>query len=128
MYQEQKLLFSKDHEWVFVEGETAVIGISSHAEQSLGDIVYIELPKLGQAIEAGKTIGSIESVKAVSEFISPLSGKVIELNTTLAKAPETVNQEPYGQGWMIKITPTKPDELKNLMDHAAYQTYVKNHS
>jgi len=124
MYPEH-LLYTKDHEWVSVDGEVGTIGISKYAEQSLGDIVYVDVPKVGAAVEAGKTLGSVESVKAVSDIYSPLSGEVTEVNTELATAPERINEDPYEKGWLAKIKLTAPDELKGLMSAADYAKYLE---
>ena len=124
MYPEH-LLYTKDHEWVSVDGEIGTIGISKYAEQSLGDIVYVDVPKVGAAVEAGKTLGSVESVKAVSDIYSPVTGEVTEVNTELATAPEKINEDPYQKGWLAKIKLASPDELKGLMSAADYAKYLE---
>ena len=124
MYPEH-LLYTKDHEWVGVDGEIGTIGISRYAEQSLGDIVYVDSPKVGASVEAGKTLGSVESVKAVSDIYSPVSGEVTAVNETLATAPEKINEDPYEAGWLAKIKLSSPDELKALMSAAAYSKYLE---
>ena len=124
MYPEH-LLYTKDHEWVSVDGEIGTIGISRYAEQSLGDIVYVDSPKVGASVEAGKTLGSVESVKAVSDIYSPVSGEVTAVNETLATAPEKINEDPYEAGWLAKIKLSSPDELKALMSAAAYSKYLE---
>lgn len=124
MYPEH-LLYTKDHEWVSVDGEIGTIGISKYAEQSLGDIVYVDVPKVGASVEAGKTLGSVESVKAVSDIYSPLTGEVTEVNADLATAPEKINEDPYEKGWLARIKFSAPDELKGLMNAADYAKYLE---
>jgi glycine cleavage system H protein len=124
MYPEH-LLYTKDHEWVSVDGEIGTIGISKYAEQSLGDIVYVDVPKVGASVEAGKTLGSVESVKAVSDIYSPVTGEVTAVNTDLATAPEKINEDPYEKGWLAKIKLAAPDELKGLMNAADYEKYLE---
>ena len=124
MYPEH-LLYTKDHEWVSVDGEIGTIGISKYAEQSLGDIVYVDAPKVGTSIEAGKTLGSVESVKAVSDIYSPVSGEVTAVNEALATKPEKINEDPYELGWLAKIKLSAPDELKGLMNAADYAKYLE---
>jgi glycine cleavage system H protein len=116
--------FTKEHEWVSVEGDIGTVGISDHAQHELGDIVYIDLPKPGTPVAQGKTIGSVESVKAVSDIYSPVSGEIIEANQTLADAPETLNTDPHGTAWLVKIRLSAPDEIKNLMSAADYRSYI----
>lgn len=117
------LKYSKDHEWVKVEGNVATIGITDHAQHALGDIVFLEVPKIGADAKAHKTIGVVESVKAASDIYSPVSGKVIAVNAELANAPETINTDCYGAAWMAKIEMSAPAELDALMDPAAYAKY-----
>jgi len=116
--------FTKEHEWVSVEGGTGTVGISFHAQKELGDIVYVDLPKPGTSVEAGKTIGSVESVKAVSDIYSPVSGEVIAVNDLLTASPEKLNEDPHGAAWLVKIKLSAPDEVKNLMSTADYQAYI----
>lgn len=116
--------YTKEHEWVKVEGETGTIGITFHAQKELGDIVYVDLPKAGTAVEKGKTIGSVESVKAVSDIYSPVTGEVTEINDQLSTAPEKLNADPHGEAWLVKIKLTNPDEIKELLSAADYQTYI----
>src|SRR5215472_12498902 len=116
--------YTKEHEWVLVEGDTGTIGITDHAQQELGDIVYVDLPKIGSRLEQGKTLGSVESVKAVSDVYAPVSGEVVEINQTLADAPEKLNEDPHGAAWLVKVKLSNPAELQNLMAVAEYQTYV----
>src|ERR1700679_424566 len=107
--------YTKEHEWVHLEGDTATIGITFHAQNELGDIVYVDLPKVGTKVEAGKTFGSVESVKAVSDLYAPLTGEVIEINEALASAPEKLNEDPHGAAWLIKLRIEKGTELNNLL-------------
>jgi len=116
--------YTKEHEWVLVEEDTGTIGITDHAQQELGDIVYVDLPKVGVHVELGKSLGSVESVKAVSDIYAPLSGEVTEINKLLADAPEKLNQEPHGEAWLVKIHLSAPAEIQNLMSAADYQTYI----
>ncbi|GIU80854.1 MAG: glycine cleavage system H protein [Bryobacteraceae bacterium] len=116
--------YTKEHEWILVEGDTGTIGITNHAQKELGDIVYVDLPKPGAAVEAGKALGSVESVKAVSDIYSPVSGEVIEVNELLATAPEKLNEDPHGAAWLVKIRLSNPAELDGLMSAADYQAYL----
>ena len=116
--------YTKDHEWVRIEGATAVVGITDFAQGQLGDIVFVEVPAAGKELKAGGEAAVVESVKAASEVYAPLSGKVVEGNTALPDAPETVNQDPQGKGWFFKMTLSNPGEVTNLMDQAAYDKYV----
>ena len=116
--------YTKEHEWVQVEGNTATIGITDHAQHELGDIVYVDLPKVGTNAEAGKTFGSVESVKAVSDIYAPVSGEIVEINESLSSAPESLNSDPHGAAWLIKVRMTTQDEIKQLMSSENYQKYV----
>ena len=116
--------YTKEHEWVHVEGGTGTIGITFHAQKELGDIVYVDLPKAGTIAEQGKTIGSVESVKAVSDVYSPVSGEVVAVNELLATSPEKLNEDPHGAAWLVKIKLSAPDETKQLLSAADYQNYV----
>ena len=116
--------YTKEHEWIKVTGDTGTVGITDYAQHELGDVVFVELPKVGAKFNASQSFGTVESVKAVSEIYSPASGDVVETNTALADAPETINKDPHGAAWMIKIRLTNPKELSNLMDAAAYQAYI----
>ena len=116
--------YTKEHEWVDVEGGIASIGITDYAQQALGDIVFVELPKVGAKLEAGKSFGSVESVKAVSDIYAPASGEVLETNATLHDKPETINTDPHRAAWLIKIRPDNPGEIAKLMDAAAYASYI----
>ena len=119
------LHYSKDHEWVRVEGNVAVVGITEYAQDSLGDVVYVEVPKAGDEFAANEPFGSVESVKAVSEVFSPVSGEVVGINETLADAPEKVNTDPYGEGWMIRVQMTKPGEVDSMLTAAEYEDFTK---
>ena len=112
--------YSKDHEWVKVEGSAATIGITDFAQQELGDIVYVELPAIGRSVAQGEVLGTIESVKAVSELYAPVSGTIAEVNSLLSEKPETVNADAHGQGWICKLTLGAKAEVDALMDAAAY--------
>ena len=119
------LLFTKEHEWIRVTGDTGTIGISYHAQKELGEIVYVELPKPGVKFHAGDTFGNVESVKAVSELFIPVSGEVIDINEDLGSSPEKINEEPYGGGWLIQIRLLNPDEIAELMSSEEYDEYTK---
>jgi glycine cleavage system H protein len=121
-------LYSKDHEWVRIEGTAGVVGITDYAQQSLGDVVYVELPSANDTFEAGETFGNVESVKAVSELFMPVAGQIKSVNAKLADSPELVNQDPYGDGWMVKIELSNPDDTSHLMSAAKYESYVQAES
>ncbi|MSV30122.1 MAG: glycine cleavage system protein GcvH [Bryobacterales bacterium] len=123
MYPED-LRYTKEHEWVRVEGDTGVIGITHHAQEALGDIVYVDLPKAGTQVERGKSLGSVESVKAVSDIYSPVSGEVTAVNDDLSGAPEKLNADPHGEAWLVKVRLSAPGEVKHLMSASEYETYV----
>ncbi len=123
MYPEN-FRYSKEHEWVLVEGDSATVGITDHAQEELGDIVYVDLPKPGSRLEQGKALGSVESVKAVSDVYSPVTGDVTDVNQALADAPETLNTDPHGAGWLVKLKIGSPAELDNLMSAEDYRGYV----
>ncbi len=127
MYPED-LRYTKEHEWVRVEGDIGTIGITDHAQKELGDVVFVELPKTGARVEQGQVAGSVESVKAVSDIYSPVTGEVVEVNETLSEAPEKINQDPHGSAWLAKIMLEKPAELDELMTAAQYEEYVKAES
>ena len=120
----EELKYTEEHEWVMVEGDLAVVGISDFAQDALGDVVFVELPDVGATVKAGKAFGVVESVKAVSDVYAPVSGTVEEINEELPDAPEIINTSPYGDGWMIKIRMSDPGELDNLMDAEAYQSHI----
>lgn len=117
--------YTKDHEWVEVKGDIATVGITDYAQNHLGDVVYIELPAIGKALDAHSTIGTIESVKAVSEIFSPVSGEVIEANGALNNFPEVVNQDPHGKGWIIRLKMKNKGDLQALMNAADYEKYLE---
>jgi len=119
------LHYSKDHEWVRVESGVAVIGITDHAQEQLGDVVYVELPKPGESFSAHESFGSVESVKAVSEIFTPVSGEIAEVNGSLADEPEKVNKDPYGEGWMIKVKMGTAGEVDSLLTAAEYEDFTK---
>ena len=119
------LHYSKDHEWVRVEGGIAVVGITDYAQDSLGDVVYVELPKAGDEFAANESFGSVESVKAVSEVFCPVSGEVAGINETLSDTPEKVNQDPYGEGWMIRVQMSNPGEVDSLLTAEEYEDFTK---
>ncbi len=116
--------YTKEHEWIKVDGEIGTVGITDYAQHELGDVVFVELPKVGRTVQASQSFGTVESVKAVSEIYAPASGEVVEVNTALANSPETINKDPHGAAWMIKIKLANPKELASLMDAAAYQAYI----
>ncbi len=116
--------YTKDHEWVAVDGDVGTVGITDYAQKELGDIVFVELPEVGQELKSGETLGNIESVKAVSELFSPVTGTVVQINTALEDQAEMVNQDPHGAGWIVKIRLAQPEELGELMDAAAYGRLV----
>ncbi len=124
MYPE-KYRYTKEHEWVSTEGDIVTVGITDHAQEELGDIVFVDLPRPGDAVAAGKTMGSVESVKAVSDLFSPVTGEVTETNELLADQPEKVNQDPHEGAWMVKVKLTNADELNGLMSAADYQAYIE---
>jgi glycine cleavage system H protein len=117
--------YTKEHEWILVEGEAATVGITFHAQKELGDIVYIDLPKAGTAVEKGKTFGSVESVKAVSDIYAPASGEVTAVNELLSTNPEKLNEDPHGAAWLLKMKLTAPDEIIHLLTAADYQKYLE---
>lgn len=116
--------YTKEHEWVHLQGGVATVGITEYAQKELGDVVYVELPKIGTSLAAGQSFGTVESVKAVSEIYAPVSGQVTEANTALGSAPETLNKDPHGQAWLIKLKVDNAKEITSLMDAAAYQAYI----
>jgi glycine cleavage system H protein len=118
------LKYSKEHEWVLVEGNSATIGITEYAQEELGDIVYVELPEVGEKIVKDDPFAAVESVKAVSDVYAPVSGTVLEINDILPDNPETINDDPYGDGWMVRVELTDKDDLKDLMDAEEYAEYV----
>jgi glycine cleavage system H protein len=117
--------YTKEHEWVLVEGDTGTVGITDHAQNELGDIVYVDLPQVGSTMTQGETFGSVESVKAVSDLYSPISGEVKAINDSLAKAPEKLNSDPHGEAWLVKVKLTHPDEIQHLLSAEDYQSYIE---
>ena len=116
--------FTKDHEWIKVEGEVATMGITAYAAEQLGDVVFVELPEPGKTVAASEGLAVVESVKAASDVYAPVSGEVVDANTALTDSPETVNQDPEGAGWFVKLKLSDPAQVEALMDRAAYETYL----
>jgi glycine cleavage system H protein len=121
----EEFRYTKDHEWVKPEGGIGTIGITDHAQNELGDIVYVDLPKVGTRLEKGKSLGSVESVKAVSDIFCPVSGEVTEINELLTTKPETLNADPHGAAWLVKVRMSAPDELQQLLTAKDYQSYIE---
>jgi glycine cleavage system H protein len=121
-------LYTKEHEWVRVHDGVGLVGITDYAQENLGDVVYVELPTVDDSFEAGDVFGNVESVKAVSELYMPVSGKVTGVNQTLADAPELVNQDPYGNGWMVKMALSDPGDTAHLLSASEYEEYIKEES
>ena len=117
--------YTKEHEWVAIDGDVAVIGITDYAQNELGDIVYVDLPQPGDAVAIGITMGSVESVKAVSDVYSPVTGEVVEVNEALAEAPEKVNEDPHGDGWLVKVRLSEAEESNQLLSAADYESYLE---
>jgi glycine cleavage system H protein len=118
------LLYHSEHDWARIDGDEAVLGVTWYAQDALGELVHFEAPEVGSQVTKDASYGEVESVKAVSDLISPLSGEVLEVNSVVVDAPETVNEDPYGQGWLIRIRMSSPDERASLLDVAAYKTVV----
>jgi len=123
MYPEE-FRYSKDHEWIRVDGDRGRVGITDYAQKQLGDVVFLELPEVGRTLSAGEQFGTVESVKAVSELYSPVAGEVVEANAALVSTPEVINQDPHGEAWMIVVRVTDPSSLDGLMDAKAYAAFV----
>jgi glycine cleavage system H protein len=121
----ENLKYTREHEWARQKGGKVVVGITDFAQDQLGDVVYVELPAVGDEVKKGESFGVVESTKAVSELFAPISGKVVEVNDPLVEAPETVNEDPYEEGWMIAIEPADPKELSELLDVAAYKALIE---
>ncbi len=121
-----ELKYTKEHEWVRVDGENATIGITDHAQDELGDVVFVELPAIGDKIDLDEPFGNVESVKAVSELFMPLTGVVLKVNTALEEVPELVNDDPYGKGWMVRIRIEDPSEMDALLSSEEYDDYISN--
>lgn len=119
------LYYSKDHEWLRLEGEEAVVGITDFAQKQLGDIIYVDLPQPGKVLEAHQSLGSVESVKSVSDVYSPVSGEVVAINSELAQTPDLINKDPHGQGWIVRLKIKDKSELNNLMKAADYEKYLE---
>jgi len=118
------LRYTKDHEWIKLDGNVATIGITDYAQRELGDIVYVEVETVGKSLKAGEIFGTVEAVKTVSDLFLPVDGTITELNSGLANSPESVNSDPYGEGWMVKMTVNNPADVEALMDAAAYEAQV----
>ncbi len=125
MADTSNLKYTKTHEWVRIEGDSAVVGITKHAEEELGDVALVQLPEVGRILQHDDKFGEIESIKAVSELYAPVAGEVIAVNDALNSAPETVNADPYGEGWMVKIRVKNPDDVGGLLDEAAYNELIE---
>jgi glycine cleavage system H protein len=121
----EDLRYTREHEWARMKGDRIVVGITDFAQDQLGDVVYVELPDVGDPVKKGEAFGVVESTKAVSELFAPVSGKVVEVNDPLSDAPETINEDAYEEGWMIAIQPSDPKELESLMDAKAYRAFVE---
>jgi glycine cleavage system H protein len=121
-------LYTKQHEWVKVNGDIATVGISDHAQKELGDVVFVELPKVGDTFDTNEPFGNVESVKAVSEVFCPVAGEVVEINQELTGSPQWVNEDPYGDAWFIKLKISNPEELKELFNSGEYEQYVAEES
>jgi glycine cleavage system H protein len=122
---QENLLYSKDHEWVRREGDEVVVGVTDYAQHELGDVVYVDLPAVGKELKKGDPAANIESVKAVSDVFAPVSGKITSANTKLGDTPELVNQAPFGEGWIFRMSLTQASELSELMDQKKYEEYLK---
>jgi glycine cleavage system H protein len=120
----ENLRYTKDHEWIKLEGDTATIGITEYAQHELGDIVYVDVDTVGKTLDAGVVFGTVEAVKTVSDLFLPVAGTIKELNPSLAGAPESVNNDPYGEGWMVRVTVKNPADVEALMDAAAYNAML----
>ena len=127
MYPEE-FLYTKDHEWVYVQGSIATVGITEYAQHELGDVVYVDLPEVGDSFEVSEPFGSVESVKAVSEIFCPVSGEVVEVNSQLEDSPEAVNESPHEKAWMIRLKMSNVDELKELLTSEEYEEYIQEQS
>jgi glycine cleavage system H protein len=123
MHIPNNLLYSKDHEWLFIEGDTVTIGITSHAQEQLGDVVFVEMPAEGDTVNLAEAIGVVESTKAVSDIYSPVAGTVLEVNPILQETPEKINEDPYGDAWLLKVKYTQKAE--DLMDADSYKKYIE---
>jgi len=124
MHIPDELKYTKDHEWARIEGDVATVGITDYAQSELGDIVYVELPEIGKKTKQSESFGTIEAVKAVSDLFAPLSGEIVEVNSTLANQPEVINKDPYGAGWLVKIKFSNKNEINNLLDKSKYEELI----
>ena len=124
----EDIKYSKEHEWIKVSGNIAIIGVSDYAQDQLGEVVFVELPDEGEEFEKGDAFGVIESVKSVNDIYAPISGRIVEVNDPVADSPEIVNEDPYGEGWLVKIEMTDPKELADLMSAKDYEAYIKEES
>ena len=120
------LLYTNNHEWICINDDVAIVGVTSYAQDELGDVVYVELPSVGEMVSSGSEFGTVESVKAVSPLFAPLAGEIVEVNEALIGQPELVNVEPYGSGWMIKVAASTPDELDSLLEAEVYEQFVND--
>jgi glycine cleavage system H protein len=127
MYPKENL-YSKDHEWIYVEGEVGTIGVTDYAQKELGDVVYVDLPEVGDTFDLNEPFGSVESVKAVSEVFCPISGEIVDVNGDLQDTPELINESPHENAWMIKVRIDNPDELKELLSAEEYEEYIQEQS
>ncbi len=125
MVIKEDLLYTKEHEWVKIEGDIAIVGITDYAQEQLGDIVYVELPEVGKNVKQMEAVATIEAVKTAADVYSPLSGEVVEVNKELENKPELINQDPYGKGWIFKLKVLNPDEVNNLMKGEEYKKFVE---
>jgi glycine cleavage system H protein len=119
------LKYTEEHEWALLEGDLVSVGITDFAQHQLGDVVFVDLPEVGERVDVGKAFGVVESVKTVSDIYAPISGEIVEINSDLLDAPETVNNSPYDDGWLVRIRPDDAAELDDLMDAASYQDYIE---
>jgi glycine cleavage system H protein len=122
----EELKYTKDHLWVHAAGDTATVGLSDYAQNELGDIVFVELPEVGKSFKKGETLGTVESVKSVSDILSPVSGEIKDANKLLEDAPDTINTDPYEKGWVAKMSMSNKDELNELLDHKAYVEFTES--
>ena len=120
-----KLLYTKEHEWANFNNEYVIVGITDYAQSQLGDIIFFEIPELGSVVKMGDVFGEIEAVKTVSELYAPISGKIVSINDQIENNPEIINSDPYGEGWLIKISPLDVDEKEKLIDHKSYEEFIK---
>ncbi|KPL04038.1 MAG: glycine cleavage system protein H [candidate division Zixibacteria bacterium SM23_73_2] len=123
----EDLKYTREHEWIKIEGEQVIMGITDYAQGELGDVVFVELPKIGNKVEQFKPLGTIEAVKAVSDLFAPLSGEVVEVNTRIETEPSIINQDPYGEGWIVKIKPENTKELDSLLSKEEYEKLLEQH-